>query len=211
MARVEIDFEWSVAERYEVVRPKKGAGGTLLTAETNEPRLVAVGPLKNAEKLGWDVYTWVAGQPKTIEAYAEFAQRFGLLGGSMDPPGESYLSTWRETIDGLAKLRKLCDSAKGAGPRKPFTIGSEVQVLVRPRADGSPTLAYNPKNLRSALMLQCAQDLTSGAAIRDCLHCGKWFTAGGDHGRRAHAQFCSQACKIKFMNERSRVRRAKGD
>ncbi|MET3967233.1 hypothetical protein [Bradyrhizobium sp. S3.9.1] len=206
MARVEIEFSWPVAERYEIARPKKGAGNTLLTSGINEPRLVAVGPLTNTRMLDWDIYKWVAKRPKTIEAYAEFAHRFGLLGDVMDPPGESYLSTWRETIDGLSKLRKLCEGAKVAGAGMPFTVGSEVRVLVRRRADGSPTLAYHPKSLRSALMLQCAQDLTSGAAIRDCLQCGQWFTVGGAHGRRSHAQFCSQECKIKYMNDRNRAR-----
>lgn len=160
--------------------------------------------------LDWDIYKWVAKRPPTIEAYAEFAHRFGLLGDALDPPGESYLSTWRETINGLAKLRKLSDGAKASGVAKPFTIGSQVDVLIRPRADGSPVLAYQPRSLRSALMLQCAQDIISGAQIRDCLQCGQWFAAGGQHGRRAHAQFCSPECKIKFMNDRSRARRAKG-
>jgi hypothetical protein len=207
MARVEINFQRSVAKRYEIVLPRpRAADSSILTFEPDEPRLRAVGPLTRTKILDWDVYQWVATRPPTIEAYAEFAHRYGLLGDALDPAGESYLSTWRETIEGLAKLRRLCNAAKASGVGRPFTIGSEVEVLVRPRPDGSPVLTYQPKSLRSALLLQCAQDITSGAVIRECLQCGQWFTAGGEHGRRAHAQFCSQKCKIKFMNNRNRAR-----
>src|SRR5947208_10361728 len=115
MARVEIDFQQSVAERYEIVLPRPRAGSAILASEPDEPRLRAVGPPTRTKILDWDIYQWVATCPPTIEAYAEFARRYGLLGGTGDPPGESFLSTWRETIGGLAKLRKLCDAAKASG------------------------------------------------------------------------------------------------
>src|SRR5947209_1346816 len=111
MARVEIEFEWPVAKEYEIVSAQR-PGSSILTSSRKEPRLKAIGPTKNTRILDWDIYKWVAKRPPTIEAYAEFAHRFGLLGGGLDPPGESYLSTWRETIEGLAKIRNLSDGAR---------------------------------------------------------------------------------------------------
>jgi hypothetical protein len=215
MARIEIDFEWPVAERYEGVAPTKGS--TLLISAA-EPSLRAVGKTKKRRPLevkpgGFDAYLWVMRQPPTLEAYAAFAKGFGLLGGELDPSiDESFLSTWRDTIKGLRTLRNWGEKVRAQTIFKELdaqtlTIGAPLNVVIRPRAsDGAPVLAFQPKSLRSALMLQCAQDIMSGAEIKQCLQCGQWFAAGGEGGKRADALFCSQACRIKFKNDRNRAR-----
>jgi hypothetical protein len=214
-ARIDIDFEWPVAERYEIVPHKKSKGTSLLSAASTGPSLKAVGPTKTRRPLEWgEVYVWVAARPPTIEAYAEFAHRFGLLGGNLDPPGQSYLTTWQETIEGLSILKSWSEKVQAGTLFKDLgsealQVGSRIDVLVKPRADGTPLLSFQPTSLRSALMLQCTQAVISGAEIRDCQQCGQWFAAGGEGGKRADAQFCSQDCRIKFKNDRNRAR-AKG-
>src|SRR5205823_11246857 len=113
---------------------------------------------------GRDAYLWVARQEPTIEAYQVFARGFGLLGGEFDPPGlsTSFLSTWRETIEGLHTLRSWSKSVRSNSifsdlGAQSLRVGSQLNVIVRPRSDGTPVLAFQPTNLRSALMLQCAQ------------------------------------------------------
>src|SRR5205085_6760622 len=119
MPRIEIDFEWPVAERYEIVQPKSSAGSTILTEGADEPKLKAHGKTKPRRPLelkpgGKEAYLWVAQQEPTIEAYQVFARGFGLLGGEFDPPGlsTSFLSTWRETIEGLHTLRSWSKSVR---------------------------------------------------------------------------------------------------
>jgi hypothetical protein len=215
MARIEIDFEWPVAERYEIVRPKV-RGSTLLTSGPADPRLKSIGKTEKRRPLelrpgGRDAYLWVAQQKPTIEAYQIFARAFGLLGGAFDSPSESHLSTWQETIEGLHTLRSWSKSVRSNSlfadlNAQSLRVGSQLNVVVRPRSDGMPVLAFHPTDLRSALMLQCTQAVISGAEIRDCQQCGQWFAAGGEGGKRADAQFCSQACRIKFKNDRNRAR-----
>jgi hypothetical protein len=214
VAKIEIDFEWPVAERYEIVRPKS-KGTTSLTAGLNEPRLEAYGKTETRRPLelkpgGRDAYLWVAQQKPTIEAYQIFARAFGLLGGEFDP-SEGALSKWQETIEGLHTLRSWSKSVRSDSlfsdlGAQSLRVGSQLNVIVRPRSDGTPVLAFQPTSLRSALTLQCAQAIISGAEIRDCEQCGQWFAAGGEGGKRAHAQFCSVGCKIKFKNDRNRAR-----
>src|SRR5438105_2047114 len=111
MSRIEIDFEWPVAERYEIVQSKKVGSSTLLSSGSTEPSLRAAGKTKKRRPLerqpgGHDAYLWVMGQSPTLEAYAAFARGFGLLFGEFDPSvNESFLSTWRDTIKGLRTLR----------------------------------------------------------------------------------------------------------
>ena len=64
-------------------------------------------------------------------------------------------------------------------------------------------LRLRPTSLLDAIWLQLAQELSSGAAIRQCRHCGDWFETGVRTGRRADAKFCSNAHRIAF-NSRKR-------
>jgi hypothetical protein len=211
MARIEIDFEWPVAERYEIVRPKAtgAAGSTIVRSQPAEPKLKAVGTTENRRPLefksgGSDAYLWVAQQQPTIEAYRIFARAFGLLEES------GTLATWCQTIEDLGTLKSWSKKVRSGSLFTDLNareIGvSRLNAIVRPRPDGTPVLAFQPTDLRSALLLQCTQAVISGAEIRDCLQCGQWFAAGGDGGKRADAQFCSQACRIKFKNDRNRAR-----
>jgi hypothetical protein len=55
-----------------------------------------------------------------------------------------------------------------------------------------------PTSLLDAIWLQAAQELSSGAAVRQCRHCGDWFETGPRTGRRADAKFCSDVHRIAF-------------
>jgi hypothetical protein len=55
-----------------------------------------------------------------------------------------------------------------------------------------------PTSLLDSIWLQAAQELSSGAAVRQCRHCGDWFETGPRTGRRADAKFCSDEHRIAF-------------
>jgi hypothetical protein len=55
-----------------------------------------------------------------------------------------------------------------------------------------------PTSLLDAIWLQAAQELSSGAAVRQCQHCGDWFETGPQTGRRSDAKFCSDEHRIVF-------------
>jgi hypothetical protein len=89
-----------------------------------------------------------------------------------------------------------------------LALGSRVDVVAKRRtSDGLPVLAFTPVSLQSALLLQCAQSLISGAEIRECEECGTWFESGGGKGKRADAHFCSAAHRIRFKNRRNAIAR----
>jgi hypothetical protein len=64
-----------------------------------------------------------------------------------------------------------------------------------------------PTSLLDAIWLQAAQELSSGAAVQQCRHCGDWFETGPRTGRRADAKFCSDAHRIAFNS----LKRTKGE
>jgi hypothetical protein len=64
-----------------------------------------------------------------------------------------------------------------------------------------------PTSLLDAIWLQAAQEVSSGAAVRQCRHCGDWFETGPRTSRRADAKFCSDEHRIAFNS----LKRSKGE
>jgi hypothetical protein len=143
----------------------------------------------------------------------DFIDRFGpLTREGLDPQKG-------ELVNGVVvhaeALRDLLTFA-ASGDRRPCPegiaaysspfAGLEVILDVDP-ADTSLRLRLVPNSLLDAVWLQAAQQLSSGATVRRCQHCGKWFEAGVGTGRRLDAKFCSDRHRVAFNSHK----RSKGD
>jgi hypothetical protein len=80
----------------------------------------------------------------------------------------------------------------------------EAQVIWDP-ATMVPRWELRPGTLLDALWLQFGQALTRGGRISQCQHCGNWFEAGRNTGRRLDAKFCCDEHRTTFNSlKRSR-------
>jgi hypothetical protein len=80
----------------------------------------------------------------------------------------------------------------------------EAQVIWHP-ATMDPRWELRPRTLLDALWLQFGQALTRGGRISQCQHCGNWFEAGRNTGRRLDAKFCCDEHRTAFNSlKRSR-------
>jgi hypothetical protein len=113
------------------------------------------------------------------------------------------LPAWKGLIDELKQLRKFEQS--GTLKLSRLSIGARLEVLLLPaHGRDRPRLAFRPVNLREAIKIFWATTIATGGTLRPCKQCGEFFEAGGE-SRRADAQFCSDACRHRFNNDRKRA------
>lgn len=150
---------------------------------------------------------------QTADEVLHFIEKFGPLTlDGLDPQkGELvggviiHAEAIRELLDYSSSAGRQRNSALIAGKMNPFA-GLEVNLDVDP-ADASLQLRISPASLLDALWLQAVQKLSSGATVRQCRHCGRWFETGGGTGRRVDATFCSKKHQVTFNSlKRSRGR-----
>jgi hypothetical protein len=84
----------------------------------------------------------------------------------------------------------------------PFT-GLQVYLDTDP-AEPALRLRLAPASLLDALWLQAVQELSRGATVRQCRHCGQWFETGGQTGRRIDAKFCCDQHRISYNSLKRR-------
>jgi hypothetical protein len=78
------------------------------------------------------------------------------------------------------------------------------------KVSGNATIKYSPATLLDALWLQVGQVISGGTEVRQCQHCGDWFSVGGEKGRRLVARFCKDEHRIAFNSlERTRKKRSR--
>lgn len=64
------------------------------------------------------------------------------------------------------------------------------------------TLALRPNSLSDFMMTELASIAVNGARPTECQHCGTVFITGPLTGRRSHAMFCSDRCRVAAMRKR---------
>jgi hypothetical protein len=78
--------------------------------------------------------------------------------------------------------------------------------LIGPSLEGKATLEASPVNLLNALWLQFADAVAADTQFRQCPSCGSWFAVAPER-RRADAQYCKEACRIRAYKERKKEAR----
>jgi hypothetical protein len=134
----------------------------------------------------------------------EFVQRFGpLTSHSWDPKMGDDVNL---VISNAEHMRQLLRYFSGNEKRPHLAVSPyqatqssslEAQVIWDP-ATMVPRWELRPTTLLDALWLQFGQALTRGGRITQCRHCGNWFEAGRNSGRRLDAKFCCDEHRTTF-------------
>lgn len=99
-------------------------------------------------------------------------------------------------------------------PKTPTDFANEVmqaegyQVSLRPSLekfgdDGSFRLVFYPDSLASFMAMEIALAHEVGALLTMCDHCPTYFLTGSLTGRRSHAKYCSDRCRVAAMRKRN--------
>lgn len=174
---------------------------------------------------------------RTDESMGRFLGRYGMLGSGrrMRKPDQSttpirdsiYVAEaegYRCTIDELMREAGSGDGIRAIAAlnevferpaRSPSTSFGRMH-LVMPHLDlppghDTPRLAIRPFTLISYMVLEAATVAASGARLTTCEHCGKAFLTGPLTGRRGHAKYCSDRCRVAAMRKRNAAAKAPSD
>jgi hypothetical protein len=192
MAMLHIDFEWW----------RDPTGYRMAGKETDAT--VVYHPPKHRPLHDRPCFQGNGALPISADDVLYFIERFG-------PLTKNGLDTSKgELVDGILAhsdaMRDLFMVLSGDRARRAKLIAD---LRMSPFADLDITLELDPASedlkvrlcptsLLDAIWLQAARELSSGAAVRQCRHCGDWFETGPRTGRRADAKFCSDEHRIVF-------------
>jgi hypothetical protein len=70
-------------------------------------------------------------------------------------------------------------------------------------ADGAPRMVLEAATVRDFMALEVATAYEAGAQITACRHCGNSFLFGPYTGRRSHAKYCADRCRVAAMRARN--------
>jgi len=137
------------------------------------------------------------------EGVLDFVRKFGPLTveGMDTSKGEDVAGALQQ----VRLMSKVLRAAKHEHyplvmPKEPKSIS--LTIKIGDSGSEGTSLKLEPRTLLDAIWLQLAQVLAGDGEIRHCLHCGVWFAAGGQSGRRQDAKFCSDEHRIAYNNER---------
>jgi hypothetical protein len=74
---------------------------------------------------------------------------------------------------------------------------------------GAPRMVLTCDELRAFMTMEAAMIAMNGARVIHCEHCNNIFLIGPLTGRRSHARFCSDRCRVAAMRSRNASRAKK--
>lgn len=78
------------------------------------------------------------------------------------------------------------------------SIRSQIRMV-----DGAPRLVLETDSLDGFMTLELAAAIEAGVTAVACDHCDKLFLIGPFTGRRSHARFCADKCRVAAMRARN--------
>jgi len=149
-----------------------------------------------------DLYLSIMKMKMTPQGVLHLVSQVGFL-EKQEHRDEEIYSRWTELQSVLRELERLSGQPKKL-PAVPLGV---VTATLKNGASTNAVISFQPRDLRTAVILQCTQALISGCVIRACEGCGKWFEAGGHSGRRADATFHDDPCRTRAKNLRNSGKR----
>jgi hypothetical protein len=141
------------------------------------------------------------------EGLIQFFSRFGLLMGR-DLERDEALD-WRKS------MRQLLSKAGGGDPLRAVeavnaALESHKRFGLTPRLDlagkgNAPRLGLRPQSLLALMLMEVAMVVANGALLAHCDHCDKAFLTGSKTGRRSHAVYCADRCRVAALRARNRL------
>jgi len=148
------------------------------------------------------------------EARVRFLSRFGLISTGLATAEKSPEIDWDKVQENQNNIEAILRQAGGDDPVLAMTTvnaalerNDKVSSLV-PSLDLSdnrsvPRLALRAQNPLGFMLMETAMVAANGARVTDCEHCGKTFLTGPLTGRRSHAKYCSDRCRVAAMRLRN--------
>lgn len=156
-----------------------------------------------------------ADAPHSAKGMRDFANQYGLLGGSRAeiirgrPIRESVVMDVLMTHH--ARMRRAVDLFENNASSHLIDEWNEathgpalLRAELRAIPDGGVRMVLVPPDLIRALWLQFAEHVCSGTHLFRCARCNKPFSVGTGTGRRRTAMYCSNACKVAAYQARQR-------
>ena len=124
-----------------------------------------------------------------------FANSFG---GLNKYGGWESLDQWAGLIRRLTGLQRFKPIVKDD-----YAVVAELELrMVHDAVLDRPVMHVSPTCMESAILVQMAQLVSSGARFATCANCNAPFAVGGSSGKRDDAKFCSDPCRTRFNNRR---------
>jgi endogenous inhibitor of DNA gyrase (YacG/DUF329 family) len=142
---------------------------------------------------------------KTDDEIAEFFSRFGMILDQSEIErvaalgSQTYLTnllTKAASGEPMTALRAVNDALS---QHPEFGPVPQLKILSNTK---KPNLTFEPQHLFGAMLLEAAAIAEHDVRETNCGNCGKVFITGSLTGRRAHAKFCSDRCRVAAMRKR---------
>ena len=106
-------------------------------------------------------------------------------------------------------MRQMIELTEETGNRealsKKYLLERSLDLQFEPSDSGNVHVSAVPRSLNTAMRLQYLLHSSAGGRVRACKSCGILMEIGGGKGRRSHAEFCSDRCRVSY--HRSRIRK----
>ena len=149
----------------------------------------------------------------------KFFSKYGLLFVEKftHPAAKNFGSDYEFVI---ASQKELRDSlTKATGPQVDAlqainsSLGRYGPINLQPTFDlggaaGAPRMVLKFSDLMQFMAMEIAMVAMQGAKLGTCEHCGAVFLTGPLTGRRSHAKYCSDRCRVAAMRARNAAKLA---
>lgn len=107
-----------------------------------------------------------------------------------------------DPVEAVGAVNEALDGrmVRGLGGRQ---LHSVRPVLDFAPGSATPRLTLEPATLFSFMILEAALVVANEARLTSCGHCDKLFLTGSLTGRRSHAIYCSDKCRVAAMRKRN--------
>jgi hypothetical protein len=138
-----------------------------------------------------------------------FVDRFGDLGvevGSDPQAVATYAGRLREGVEfALGGNRATTHPGVNAWTASRLLKGVSLQPLLEHR-DGAMRFSLQAPHLAGFMAVEVAAAVEAGARSKRCERCHKLFLYGPLTGRRSHAKYCADRCRVAAMRARNAER-----
>ena len=135
------------------------------------------------------------------EDYIDFAGRFGLLGHHFDlqssADDKEPVAEWYFRSKNIRDLLAAHDKGDQKTAVKKYNkMHHLLRTFVHAEETKKARIVVQPSTLFGAMMLQVADELTTGIRFKRCSNCTTWFQ------HRTNKNFCSDQCRYAHNNKR---------
>jgi hypothetical protein len=127
--------------------------------------------------------------------------------------GGAHDLTRDDILKDQSRFRKLLQSAGGDDPATAMTavnsaLAKHSDFKLTPTfhlagPHGTPRLLLVSDSLIAFMLMEVAMGVSKGVRMAECEQCGTLFLTGPLTGRRSHARFCSDKCRVAAMRARN--------